>query len=138
MRGVSILFLISTLLFLLISLHDLLNLKLPNWILFYGNDFLCMPVVLSICLFAARSVKKDAGVYLSMLIILSLTIFYALFFELVLPKTQSNHTADFVDVLMYIAGAGLFYLVQKKDQKRKIQRKKSVMKLRNLQKKKTP
>ena len=117
MRGILILFSISFLLFLLISMQEFLNLKLPDRILFYGNDFLCMPIVLSICLMAARSIKNAPGIYLSLISILSLTVFYALFFEAILPKTGSNYTADVVDVLMYFLGAFLFYFVQKYDRK---------------------
>lgn len=119
MKGISVLFIISVLLFLLFSLHDFLNLELQKALIFYGNDFLCMPIVLSICLIAARSVKKNPGIYLSLFSIISLTTFYAVFFEIFLPKVGQDYTADPVDVIMYFAGGFLFYFVQKLDRKQR-------------------
>jgi hypothetical protein len=119
MKGIPVLFIISVLLFLLISLRDLLNLELPNLLLFYGNDFLCMPIVLSICLIVSRSIKKEPGIYLSLFTILSLTTFYAIFFEVFLPKVGQDYTADLVDVIMYFAGGFLFYSVQNLERKQK-------------------
>lgn len=98
--------------FLVIQVFLYLNLELPNWVVFYVNDFMCMPIVFTVCLKVAHLLQKDNSLRLSLLTILSLTTFYALYFELYLPRVNPRYTADFLDVVMYFAGAGLFYFLQ--------------------------
>ncbi|MDT0643008.1 hypothetical protein RM553_09235 [Zunongwangia sp. F363] len=71
-----------------------------------------MPVVLGICLKTVQWLKQDKQLNLKILPILSLTVFYSLYFELLLPEIMSRYTADFLDVIMYFSGAVLFFLMQ--------------------------
>lgn len=86
----------------------------PPWIYFYLNDLLCMPIVLSFCLAGVRLVKRNTQLFLPTSVIISLTLYYALFFEVILPRYNTRYTSDWIDVGLYILGAFCFYLYQKR------------------------
>lgn len=85
---------------------------MPRWVRFYVNDFLCMPVVLTISLKAVHFLKKDNSIRLPLLLILTLTSIYAVYFEYYMPLVEPRYTADWLDVVMYFSGAMLFYWLQ--------------------------
>lgn len=91
----------------------LFDLYLPNFISFYLNDLLCMPIILSICLAAIRKLKKDNTLYVPIRVIIVVTLYYIFHFEWLLPKFHPRYTADFIDIGFYIIGAFLFYRFQK-------------------------
>lgn len=91
-----------------------MKLNLPNWIHFYAADFICMPLVLSVILIALRYFYKNEAFQIPLFAIVSLTVYYALFFEWILPKVSERYTADWIDVLLYALGSSVFYLLQKK------------------------
>lgn len=95
-----------------------LNFPIPDVLRFYLADLLCMPVVLSICLLAARFLKKDSNLELSIFSIFSLFVFYSVYFEIIMPKIHVRYTADPLDVLMYFCGSLIFYGVQTGDRKK--------------------
>lgn len=101
---------VAVFLILQILLH--LEMHLPNWVVFYVNDFLCMPIVLFICLKVVHFLTRNYELRLSLFTVLSLTTFYALYFEVYLPKVEPRYTADILDVVMYVLGSLLFYFVQ--------------------------
>ncbi|MHA7942285.1 hypothetical protein ACJOV8_004350 [Formosa sp. 3Alg 14/1] len=107
-------FLTSLALASFIYLSSVFNLQLPNWITFYVNDALCMPLVLSFCLIGVRLIKSDKNVYLTVLPIALLTLLYALLFEWWLPQSNPRYTADWIDVMLYVLGSFAFYFYQKK------------------------
>lgn len=107
-------FLSLLMLAILIYLAKQFQIEIPNWISFYFYDLLCMPIVLSIVLAVIRHFKKDINFKIPLLAIVSLTIYYAWFFEWLMPKYNARYTADALDVLMYVCGAALFYVAQKK------------------------
>ncbi|MCM4167293.1 hypothetical protein KCTC52924_02876 [Arenibacter antarcticus] len=86
---------------------------LPSWVIYYVNDFLCMPIVLYICQLAVRRLKSNKRLKLTLRPILSLTLFYSLYFEVYLPMVNVRYTADLMDVVLYFLGAAFFYLVEK-------------------------
>lgn len=88
------------------------QISIPDWVRFYAADFLCMPIVLSICLGVVRIWKADPHLRLTLFNILSVVGFYSIYFEVYLPPRNQRYTADFWDVVMYLGGALLFYLVQ--------------------------
>lgn len=112
MKPLHILFLNAVFIFLVINILNSFKFNLPTWITFYVNDFLCMPVVLTICLKILHYLKKDNTILLPLLPILSLSTFYAFYFEWYLPQERTRYTGDWVDVFMYFGGALLFYGVQ--------------------------
>lgn len=97
----------------MIKLHSLLNIQLPQWILFYATDLLCMPIVLTICLLVVQQVKGERSLRLPLPPVLSLALFYSIFFEIYLPPSHPRYTADPLDVLMYFMGALIFFFLQK-------------------------
>lgn len=99
--------------FLIIYTLQKLQIPLPFWINNYVNDFLCMPVVLTICLAAVRFIKKDKSLFLPLSAIVSLTLFYSIYFEYFLPAHYPRYTADWLDVVMYFLGATMFFVFQK-------------------------
>lgn len=107
-------FYISMLLGIALYIAGKLQLPLPHWLFFYGNDFLCMPIVLSLCLAALRLIKTTENLYVPMRVVLALTIYFALFFEWFMPQISERYTRDFRDVVLYFAGATLFFVLQKK------------------------
>jgi len=108
------LFLLMVLSALFIYVAKLSNLALPNWVSFYANDFLCMPIILSLCLATIRYWKKDKNLYMPVYAILLITAYYSFHFEWLVPQFYGRYTSDWVDVLLYVIGASLFYIFQKK------------------------
>lgn len=108
------LFLTLSTLAIAIYLAKMGDVQLPQWIYFYFSDFLCMPVVLSVCLASVRIAKKNNTIFIPLGAIIGLTVYYAMYFEWLLPQYNPRYTADIVDVALYILGAGLFYGFQKR------------------------
>lgn len=100
---------------LLLYLVKLFQLKLPNRVQFYAADLLCMPLVFILILALLRYLYHNQQFKIPMLAIVSLTVYYAMFFEWLLPKISQRYTADWLDVLMYTIGATAFYFLQKKN-----------------------
>ena len=86
-----------------------MGLHLPWWVNNHVNDFLCLPIVLFICQYCVRKLRSDPTIRLPLPLILSVTLYYALFFEYYLPKVHLRYTADFWDVVLYFLGALFFY-----------------------------
>ncbi|MFD2516670.1 hypothetical protein [Salinimicrobium flavum] len=84
----------------------------PDWLRFYLNDFLCMPIILSLCLLTVQKLKKDSNIRLSLFTVLSLATFYSIYFEILLPQFMERYTADVIDVILYFTGSVLFYYLQ--------------------------
>lgn len=112
MRLIYYVFFFFTAIFITVEWLRSINATVPDWVYFYLTDFLCMPVVLTICLKAVHLVKKDNKITIALYPILALTAVYSLYFELILPRISERYTADFLDVLMYFTGSLLFYFLQ--------------------------
>ncbi len=89
------------------------NIGLPRIIQFYLNDFLIIPIVLSVCLYVIRELRHDHTYKIPIIYILYICFGYSIFFEYYLPRILSRYTSDFIDVILYFAGGGVFYLLQK-------------------------
>lgn len=107
-------FLVMLLVAILIYWAKQFQLNLPNWISFYFYDFLCMPIVFTIILALLRFLKKDERLIIPLFALVSLTIYYAWFFEWLMPKYDTRYTGDWLDVLMYVLGSALFYISERK------------------------
>ncbi len=99
--------------FVILQFAYYLNVPVPPILRNYLADFLCMPVVLSICLFCVQFIKKDRKLKLPVFSIFSLFVLYSIYFEVILPPLHDRYTADPVDVLMYFSGSLVFYFLQK-------------------------
>lgn len=106
-------FILLVILASIVYTSNLLDWKLPHFIKFYLNDFLCMPIVLSICLASIRYLKNDNTIYVPIGVIIIITLYFSLHFEWLLPKFHERYTADFIDIGLYFLGALLFYKFQK-------------------------
>ena len=91
-----------------------LQLPLPNWIYYYINDFLCMPIVLGACLAVLRLLKQTEALYVPLPVIVVLTVYFIIHFEWIMPEVLTRYTSDPVDIALYILGAFLFWVFQKK------------------------
>jgi len=112
MKLLNIFFYLSLCIFFSILLLKHLTVPLPRWVVFYVNDFLCMPVVLTISLKIVHLIKKDTSLRLPLALILTLTAFYSVYFEYYMPRVEPRYTGDWIDVVMYFAGALIFYILQ--------------------------
>jgi hypothetical protein len=94
---------------LMVYLAQQLMIILPLTVNNYLNDLLCMPIVLKICQYAIRFIRRDKHLNIPVNISLTLTVLYSLYFELLLPLFHSRYTADAIDVVLYFLGL-LFFL----------------------------
>ncbi|MCD8448126.1 hypothetical protein LNI98_00245 [Tenacibaculum dicentrarchi] len=90
-----------------------MSFKLPRIVQFYMNDFLIMPIVLTISLFILRWSKNNENYQIPLWIILYICGFYAFLYEYLLPKFYLRYTADSIDVLLYFISGFIFFILQK-------------------------
>ena len=90
------------------------GISLPKIVNNYVNDFLILPIVLTICLFILRWSRGDKGYTIPIGVIMYICAFYGVVFEYLLPKFHSRYTTDFIDVFLYFLGGVVFYFLQKK------------------------
>ena len=90
------------------------NLQIPKIVKFYVNDFLIMPIVLSISLFVLRWSKNDKNYIIPVWIIFYICVMYAVLYEFFLPKVHPRYTADIIDVVLYFISGFVFYMLQNK------------------------
>jgi len=86
---------------------------LPKLIHNYYNDFVSIPIVLSISLWFAKRVRHNKDIRFSFWQCMLLVAMYSWFFESYLPKINSRYTADVFDVVAYFFGGLMFYFWQK-------------------------
>jgi len=115
----KVLYSLLTLFLCLLATKHLLHIQLPTIINSYANDLLCMPIVLTICLIAVQKIKKDDSIRLSLFTIISLTLYYAIYFEYYQPQINPRYTSDGWDIVMYSLGSLFFYGLQKKSNLKK-------------------
>ncbi|WP_430615156.1 hypothetical protein [Flavobacterium sp. JP2137] len=84
---------------------------LPDFVQYYINDLLVMPLVLWVVL-AFLKMIHGAQARISWAMAVPLVVFYSLFFECYLPTFHPRYTADGYDVLCYAVGALVFMWFQ--------------------------
>lgn len=72
-----------------------------------------MPVVLFIAQFSLRKIKGNSQLQIPLPLLLLVTAGFAVYFEYYLPQIRVRYTADPIDVVLYFAGAIIFYLLEK-------------------------
>ncbi|PIB39348.1 hypothetical protein [Maribacter sp. 4G9] len=107
-------FQVFSLLAMLVYLAQRLEITLPALANNYLNDFLCMPIVLKICLEGARFIKSDDELRLSPILCVVVTALFAGYFEGYLPNVNVRYTQDPWDVLCYAQGMCLFLYLERK------------------------
>ncbi|MDQ3192323.1 MAG: magnesium citrate secondary transporter [Bacteroidota bacterium] len=75
----------------------------------YLDDFLCMPVVLTLTLYILQMILKEERFRLSKYQVIFAIIYFSVMFELVLPAFSSKYTSDVMDIAAYLIGAFVFY-----------------------------
>ncbi len=96
-----------------IYLSSVFGIVLPRIIRFYVNDFLIIPMVLTVLLYTVRKTQNNRHKTISIFNILYLCLLYSLIFEFWLPKFQQRYTGDMMDVCLYFLSGILFYFLQK-------------------------
>lgn len=84
------------------------KLFLPWYINNYLNDLLCIPLVLGV-LSAGLRCFKDSTFKFPLSFIITLVLYYAVYFEYYLPQINPRYTGDCIDVLLYGLGGTVFY-----------------------------
>ena len=80
----------------------------------YFNDFLYIPITLTICLAFIRWFKKLPNFSLNLGMIIGMTLFYSVIFEYIAPFYYIHTTGDWLDAVMYSFGGLFYYFLQKK------------------------
>lgn len=107
-------FIVSIAIGSIIYVAQKLSVKLPSFINNYMNDFLIIPMVLTVCLFVLQWSRSDKSFQISLGVIFYICIVYSALFEFILPKYFTRYTADILDVILYFAGGLVFFVLQKK------------------------
>lgn len=107
-------FLLSLAIFTVVQTLKFFDFNSPTWVFNYLNDFLTLPIVATFCLHGIWLVKKDQTIRLNRWTILSLVALYSLYFEIYLPQLSHRYTSDYWDILCYLFGGLVFYVLQKK------------------------
>jgi hypothetical protein len=81
----------------------------------YLTDLLFIPTQLLVCLIAVRLLKKNQSIIIPFWLIVINVLLMSLLFEWYEPifKNNTKQTADGFDVVMYVLGGILYYLIQK-------------------------
>ena len=108
-------FIISLLLGSGIYLCDKTGIELPNWVRFYVNDFLIVPIILFISLKVLRWSKNDALYTISLPLILYVCVLYSALFEFIFPTYLLRYTYDVLDIALYFTSGFVFYFLQKEE-----------------------
>ncbi len=85
-----------------------IGLPRPDWIRFYLDDLLCIPLVLTVTLFVLR-LFYGPQLRLSWYQVAFTVIYFALAFEVFFPRYMPRYTGDWVDVGLYAVGGVVFY-----------------------------
>ncbi|MEN8006839.1 MAG: hypothetical protein ABFS42_07460 [Candidatus Krumholzibacteriota bacterium] len=94
-------------LFVLIRLGEGLG-TAPGWVRGYGDDLLCLPLVLSLALTVRRLAGRPGRRTLPISHGLTAVVFFGVFFEAFLPRIQKAAVGDPWDLFMYLVGFLIF------------------------------
>ncbi len=87
---------------------------LPGFFHDHFSDLLYLPVMLLVCLWLTRRLKRDPQWLVPLSYVLVLVAFNSFLFEYYLPQMKSGFTSDPIDCLMYAGGGLAFLLIQKR------------------------
>ena len=94
-------------LFVLVRIGEAVGMA-PELVRGYGDDLLCLPLVLSMALTARRLAGRSGCRDLPLSHGLMAVIFFGVFFEVLLPAVKAQAVGDPWDLLMYLAGFMIF------------------------------
>ena len=108
-----VLFWLMTALYLLLYIRKTTGYYSP-WVSDYLADLLCLPIVLSFCLFVMkkwRVVSRDFELTKAMII--ATIVYFSIVFEWILPSLSNHHHGDVLDIVAYSLGALAYYFFRK-------------------------
>ena len=79
----------------------------------YLNDVLSMPILLQLSLGTLRLVYRAPQKWLNGAQVIAAWMQISVFFELIFPHLSPDAHGDVLDVLAYLAGAGMYWMIQK-------------------------
>lgn len=103
----------SLAIFLCVQSFKFYSIEVPNWIFYYLNDFLVIPMVATLSVHVVWFIKKTKTIRLNVFTIISLVTLFSIYFEYYLPQQSCRYTGDFWDVICYSSGGIAFYFLQK-------------------------
>lgn len=95
--------------FILVRLAEAVG-AAPGWVRSFGDDLLCLPLVLSLVLVVHRLVRRCPDYNLPFFHGLLALILFTVYFEVVLPGTGHPAVGDPLDFLFYLVGFIVFQL----------------------------
>lgn len=113
-KALKIYFISSVFLGGLIYTSQKLSIPTTAFINNYLNDFLIIPIVLTVCLLILKKTKNNKDYQISLPIILYVCGLYSILFEWYFPQILTRYTSDFLDVLLYFISGLIFYRLQKR------------------------
>jgi len=91
------------------------SLQLPLLVRCYANDLLCVPIVLELCRKFVSYFLKIHLLRFNPTTIVSVCLYFSIYFEYWLPESNSRYTGDWIDVVLYFLGGMIFFLLQRKE-----------------------
>ena len=85
---------------------------LPEIVNNYLNDFLCIPIVLKSGQYIIQYIKSDFNLKIPYALQITVTVFYAIFFEVIVPIFNDRYTGDSLDVVAYFSGLIVYQLLE--------------------------
>lgn len=107
--------LLSLVVFLGVQILKFFSVSHPLWVFHHLNDFLVIPLVATVCLHGVWLIKKDKTIRLDIVTIFSLVALFSFVFEYYLPQKSYRYTGDILDVVCYVLGGIVFFVLQKKE-----------------------
>ncbi|MBS9463933.1 hypothetical protein KIM67_16045 [Flagellimonas sp. 389] len=98
----------------LVYTSQLLGIHLPKLVNNHLNDFLCIPLVLKIALYAVRYIKSDSKLQIPLVLQFCITVLYCIYFEVLLPKVDDRYTGDSLDLVAYFLGLLVFGYMERR------------------------
>ena len=78
----------------------------------YLNDALCLPVVLTVALWLQQKLfPGSCRRRLNAAQVIFTVIYFAVFFEGILPALSNRYTRDYWDIMAYAAGGAVYYFL---------------------------
>lgn len=85
---------------------------MPEWASSWVDDFLIIPLVLSLAGWIQSALILRKPFYWKKSAVVGTALFFGIAFELIIPNYNQAFTSDKMDILVYLLGAFAFYLIQ--------------------------
>lgn len=103
---------LSLMVFIYLVCFLLKSFSFPGILTSYVNDFLSLPIVLTLLLVILRKFKNNSEYMLSYTMIFFAFLYQTTIFEFILPNISERYTYDVWDIVAYAVGGVFFLLIQ--------------------------